>query len=105
MLYMTEEAARWIFMQLDVSEARSMRVSVKPAGCNGYKYEFDLVKAPADDDVIVCQGGARVVIDPVSAVQLHGATIILEETPFKKQLKIINPNVKGQCGCGESFSL
>lgn len=104
MLYMTEEATRWIFKQLDENDAFAMRVEMKPAGCNGFKYGFSLVAAAADDDVVICEGGARILVDPLSITMLYGATIDLESTPFKKQLRIINPNSLGACGCGESVS-
>jgi iron-sulfur cluster assembly protein len=104
MLYVTEEASRWIFKQLDENKAFALRVEMKASGCSGFKYAFSLVEEAAGDDVVICEGGARMVVDPVSITMLYGATIDLESTPFKKQLIIVNPNSLSTCGCGESVS-
>lgn len=105
MIYVDEQAAKWVRQKLEQTGASALRIEVKSSGCSGYKYDFSLAERVETDDHVVCEGGARLVIDPLSLVPLLGSTLILEQTPFKKQLKLLNPNVTQTCGCGESFSV
>jgi len=104
MIYIEEDAAKWVAAKLK-GGAPALRIEVQGSGCSGYKYVFSLADKVEADDKVVCQGGARVAIDPASMMLLQGSSLILESTQFKKELKLINPNVKSACGCGQSFSV
>ncbi|CAH2605067.1 iron-sulfur cluster insertion protein ErpA [Rhodovastum atsumiense] len=82
----------------------AMRVAVLAGGCNGFQYKFDLDRAAADD-VVVEQGGARVVIDPASLDLLAGAELDYTDELMGSYFAVRNPNATSSCGCGTSFSM
>lgn len=82
-----------------------LRVAVDGGGCSGFQYRIELAKFAAADDAIVQQGGAKVLIDPVSAPYLEGAELDFVDDLIGASFKVKNPNVVSACGCGTSFSL
>lgn len=89
----------------DEPENKLLRVSVEGGGCSGFQYKFDLVKAGADDDLIIERDGATVVIDPVSQEFLAGSEIDFVDDLIGASFQIRNPNATASCGCGTSFSI
>jgi iron-sulfur cluster assembly accessory protein len=81
-----------------------LRVSVQPGGCSGFKYGLLIEDAAADDDVVVDQGGWRVLVDPFSAQYLNGVTIDYVSSMQGSGFTFKNPNATGGCGCGSSFT-
>ena len=99
----TDRAARRI-AEITAAEGRgALRVAVLAGGCNGFQYRFELDDATQDDDVVIERGGARVLIDPVSLDLLAGAELDYAEELMSSGFRLVNPNVKRTCGCGESF--
>ncbi len=99
----TERAARRI---LEIGGAATMlRVSVEGGGCSGFQYKFDLASAPADDDIVVEQGGAKVLIDPVSIAHIGGSEIDFVDDLIGASFRVKNPNATASCGCGTSFTI
>lgn len=101
----TDKAAAKVKSLRDGSEdtkGKPLRVYVEAGGCSGFQYgmSFD---AKGADDVLVSTGGIEVVVDPVSAGYLRGATIDFEDGLQGTGFKIINPNAQRSCGCGKSF--
>ena len=84
---------------------RLLRVSVEGGGCSGFQYKFDLVEAPAADDLVIERDQARVLVDPVSLEFLNGAEIDFVDDLIGASFKIRNPNATASCGCGTSFSV
>jgi iron-sulfur cluster assembly accessory protein len=82
----------------------ALRVAVLAGGCNGFQYRFDLDRA-ADDDLVVEQGGARVVVDPASLDLLAGAELDYADELMGSYFAVRNPQAKSACGCGTSFSV
>jgi iron-sulfur cluster assembly accessory protein len=102
----TERAARQIGEILRVEPAGSMlRVSVEGGGCSGFQYRFDTERAKADDDMVIEQGGATVVIDPVSVNYMAGSEIDFVDDLIGAAFKVNNPKATASCGCGTSFAL
>jgi iron-sulfur cluster assembly accessory protein len=83
----------------------ALRVSVQGGGCSGFRYDFEAVATPNEDDLIIENEGARVVIDPVSVPYMAGSQIDFVDDLIGASFKIINPNATASCGCGTSFSL
>ena len=81
------------------------RIAVNGGGCSGYQYEFTFDDAPTDDDVLIEQDGARVLIDQVSLEFLGGSVVDFIEGLMGSHFEIKNPNAKSSCGCGTSFSV
>jgi iron-sulfur cluster assembly accessory protein len=82
-----------------------LRVAIQGGGCSGFQYGLGFDTAPADGDEILDQEGVRVVIDPISAPYLRGATIDFLNGLQESGFKIDNPNATASCGCGHSFQV
>jgi iron-sulfur cluster assembly protein len=80
-------------------------VGVKKTGCSGYAYVVDYADAVAADDVVFEQGGVRIVVDAESLALIDGTEVDFVKQGLNEAFKFRNPNVKGECGCGESFSV
>lgn len=85
--------------------ACGLRLSVKKAGCSGYMYVTDIVDAAKSDDLSFdLNDSLMLYIDKKSFALLEGLHVdYVEKDLGLKRLVFINPNEKGQCGCGESF--
>lgn len=84
---------------------KMLRLSVKGGGCSGFQYDFELDGTRAEDDLLIEQDGAKVLIDPVSLDFLLGAEIDFVDEMIGAAFKVNNPNAKSSCGCGTSFSV
>lgn len=82
-----------------------LRVGVKGGGCSGLSYFMDWADGPAKYDEVVDEGGARVFVDPKSAMFLKGTTLDYQTSLMQTGFVFKNPNVKTACGCGESFTI
>jgi iron-sulfur cluster insertion protein len=104
----TERAARKA-RQLAEKEGRpdaSLRVRVLAGGCSGFTYELSFVDGAEPDDAVVhASDGFRVVIDPASRPILQGSTLEFDDALLGGGLKMLNPQAKHECACGDSFSL
>jgi len=82
-----------------------LRVSVAGGGCSGFQYKFDTERSRAEDDIVIEQSGATVLIDPVSLNYMAGAEIDFVDDLIGSAFKINNPQATASCGCGTSFAL
>lgn len=82
-----------------------LRIAVKGGGCSGLAYHMEWAEKPRDRDKVFGRDGVRVFIDPKSYLYLMGTELIFEEGLLASGFKLQNPNVKGACGCGESFTV
>jgi iron-sulfur cluster assembly protein len=82
-----------------------LRLGVKGGGCSGLSYFIDWAAEPSKFDQIVEKDGARVFVDPKSAVFLQGTVIDWQQTLMQTGFVFRSPNVKSACGCGESFTV
>ena len=87
-----------------MGEARALRVAVEGGGCSGFHYDIKL-DDPAEGDLVLEQGGQKVLIDPVSLPFLAGARIDFSEELIGARFVIDNPTASSSCGCGTSFSI
>jgi iron-sulfur cluster insertion protein len=84
----------------------ALRVRVTAGGCSGFSYELTLEDEPAGDDrVVEAPNGFRVLIDPASVPIVAGSTLEFNDSMLGGGLKMVNPQAKHECACGESFSL
>ena len=84
---------------------RALRVSVEGGGCSGFSYKFDLADAPEEDDVVIENGDAKVLIDSMSLIYMAGSEIDFVDNLLGQSFQIKNPNAVASCGCGTSFSI
>jgi len=82
-----------------------LRLGVKGGGCSGLSYHVDWAVEPSRLDQVVEKDGARVFVDPKSALFLAGTVIDWQQTLMQSGFVFRNPNVKSACGCGESFTV
>lgn len=104
----TPKAIRHILRQMQSDpQAIGFRLEVKRTGCSGWMYVVDLVQEPRPDDRIFHAGDGEldIYIDEKSFGFVHGMEIDFISEGLTRQLKFNNPNVKAECGCGESFSV
>ena len=82
-----------------------IRLGVKTSGCSGMAYKLDFVDNTEDEDLVFESHGVKVVIDPKSLSYLDGTELDFVKEGLNEGFKFNNPNVKDQCGCGESFNV
>ena len=85
---------------------KAVRLSLKEAGCTGFKYQIDEVDTPLSSDLVLTPAeGVEVYVDAAHAAAFKGLQIDYVQQGLNKQLMLNNPNIKDECGCGESFSV
>jgi iron-sulfur cluster assembly protein len=78
---------------------------VRKSGCNGWAYTIDYADSVAEDDVVFEQAGVKVVVAAGNLELIDGTEVDYIKDGLNEAFKFRNPNVKGECGCGESFSV
>lgn len=102
----TENAAKQIRKQIDKRQAAiGLRLGVKASGCSGYAYVLDYAEQQQADEAVFEQHGVKVLVKQDDLDKLEGIVLDYVKEGFNEAFKFNNPNVKGMCGCGESFSV
>ncbi len=102
----TAEAARHVGSQLKSrGGGEGIRIGVKTSGCSGLAYVLEFVDQPDPSDKLFETSGVRVFVDPKSLVYLDGTIVDFAREGLNEGLEFKNPNVAGECGCGESFTV
>ncbi len=82
-----------------------LRVGVRKTGCSGYAYLIDYADSIDPDDVVFDEHGVKVIVNNESLKLIDGTVVDFVKQGINEAFKFRNPNVKGECGCGESFSV
>ncbi len=82
-----------------------VRLGVKTSGCSGLAYVLEFVDELNEDDVVFEDKGVKVIVDQKSLVYLDGTQLDYAKEGLNEGFVFNNPNVKGECGCGESFTV
>jgi iron-sulfur cluster assembly protein len=82
-----------------------LRLGVTKTGCSGYSYVINYAEAIDDTDVIFEDKGIKVVIDPEALSLIDGTEVDFVKNGLNEAFSFRNPNIKGECGCGESFTV
>jgi len=82
-----------------------LRLDVRRSGCNGWAYTIDYADAVTAEDIVFEQGGVKVIVAAKNLDLIDGTEVDFVKEGLNEAFKFRNPNVKGECGCGESFSV
>ncbi|MDW6003194.1 iron-sulfur cluster assembly protein IscA [Vibrio mangrovi] len=82
-----------------------LRLGVRTTGCSGMAYVLEFVDEVNEEDQIFEEHGVKVIIDPKSLVYLDGTQLDYVKQGLNEGFEFNNPNVKSECGCGESFNV
>jgi iron-sulfur cluster assembly protein len=83
----------------------ALRVGVRTSGCSGMAYKLEFADAVEPSDLQFESHGVRVVVDPKSLPYVDGTELDYTREGLNEGFKFTNPNVKDECGCGESFNV
>ncbi|MGB5245593.1 MAG: iron-sulfur cluster assembly accessory protein [Woeseia sp.] len=82
-----------------------LRVGVKKTGCNGFAYVVNYADSADESDEIFEDQGVKLVVDRKSLELIDGTEIDFVKEGLNEAFRFRNPNITGECGCGESFSV
>jgi iron-sulfur cluster assembly protein len=103
---LSKTAAEHVASQLTSrGKGLGIRVGVTTTGCSGMAYVLEFVDELEDSDEVFEDHGIKIVVDPKSLVYIDGTEMDFVKTGVNEGFEFRNPNVKGECGCGESFSI
>ncbi len=82
-----------------------LRLAVRTSGCSGMAYVLEFVDELQPEDQVFEQKGVKIIVDGKSLVYLDGTELDFVKEGLNEGFKFNNPNVKDECGCGESFNV
>ena len=103
----TERAASKVkkFAENEGKNPFALKVAVKGGGCSGFQYGFTFDEDVQEDDTVIENKGAELLVDPLSYQYLVGAKIDYLEGLEGSRFVVDNPMASTTCGCGASFSI
>jgi iron-sulfur cluster assembly protein len=103
---LTESAAHHVKTFLaNRGKGVGLRLGVRTSGCSGMAYVLEFADEIGPDDEVFEDRGVKVLVSPKSLVYLNGTELDYAREGLNEGFKFNNPNVKDQCGCGESFNI
>ena len=82
-----------------------LRLGVRKTGCGGFAYVINYADSQEPGDIVFEDSGLKVFVDPASLPMIDGTTVDFVKQGLNEAFRFKNPNVKGECGCGESFNI
>ena len=103
---LTESAAERVSSYLEKrGHGVGLRVGVKPTGCSGYSYVVNYADEIGGEDIVFEDRGVKIVVDPEALELIDGTEVDFIKNGLNEAFSFRNPNVTGECGCGESFNI
>ncbi|HQR11867.1 MAG TPA: iron-sulfur cluster assembly protein IscA [Casimicrobiaceae bacterium] len=103
---LTPTAAQHVSMHLAKrGKGLGLRLGVRTTGCSGLAYKIEYADDANPEDLRFESHGVTVVVDPKSLPYLDGTELDFAREGLNEGFKFNNPNVKDECGCGESFNV
>ncbi|PKY49712.1 hypothetical protein RhiirA4_323512 [Rhizophagus irregularis] len=102
---LTPSAVNRLRQLVEGPDPKLIRVAVKNKGCAGQSYVLEYAKEKGQHDEIVKQDGVTVLVEHKSLFKLIGSEMDYVKDRLSSKFVFNNPNVKENCGCGESFSV
>ena len=82
-----------------------LRLGVTQTGCSGYSYVINYAESVDAEDVVFEDKGVKVVVNPEALSLIDGTEVDFVKNGLNEAFSFRNPNIKGECGCGESFNV
>ena len=103
---LTESAAERVSTYLSArGEGIGLRLGVTKTGCSGYSYVINYADAIEGEDIVFEDRGVTIVVDPEALKLIDGTEVDFVKHGLNEAFRFKNPNVTGECGCGESFNI
>lgn len=103
---LTEPAAKHVANFLkNRGKGLGLRLGVKTSGCSGMAYVLEFVDVLNDDDEMFTDHGVNIIVDKKSLLYIDGTELDFVKEGLNEGFEFNNPNIDGECGCGESFSV
>jgi len=103
---LTDSAAERVRTYLDKrGKGVGLRLGVTKTGCSGYSYVINYAEKVDDSDVIFEDKGVKVFVDPEALQLIDGTEVDFVKNGLNEAFSFRNPNITGECGCGESFNV
>lgn len=103
---LTEHAANRIHTFLtDRGKGVGLRLGVKTAGCSGMAYVLEFADNINTDDIVFEDKNIKIIIDSKSLIYIDGTELDFVREGLNEGFKFNNPNIRSECGCGESFNV
>ena len=103
---MTEAAAQHVRRSLEGrGKGEGIRLGVRTTGCSGLAYVLEFVDEVQAEDQVFDIHGVNIIVDSKSLIYLDGTELDFVKEGLNEGFQFNNPNAKGECGCGESFSV
>jgi iron-sulfur cluster assembly protein len=82
-----------------------LRLGIKKTGCSGFAYVVNYADQVESEDVVFEDRGVKVIVDTESLRYIDGTVVDFVKQGLNEAFRFLNPNIKGECGCGESFTV
>ena len=103
---LTESAAARVSKYLELREnGVGLRLGVTKTGCSGYSYVINYADAVESSDIVFEDRGVKIVVDPEALELIDGTEVDFVKNGLNEAFSFKNPNITGECGCGESFNI
>ena len=103
---LTNSAAKRVRTFLDKrGQGLGLRLGVTKTGCSGYSYVINYADEITDTDVVFEDKGVKVIVDTEALTLIDGTVVDFVKNELSEAFSFRNPNISGECGCGESFNI
>ncbi len=103
---LTDSAANRVRPFLDKrGQGLGLRLGVTKTGCSGYSYVINYADEITDADVVFEDKGVKVIVDTEALALIDGTVVDFVKNELSEAFSFRNPNISGECGCGESFNI
>lgn len=103
---LTANAANHVRRQLEKrGGGLGLKLGIKKTGCSGFAYALDYADRIGDDEVVFDSESLKIVVPRDALPLIDGTQVDFISEGLNQMFRFSNPNVKDECGCGESFTV
>ncbi len=103
---LTESAAERVQQYLEArGDGIGLRLGITETGCSGYSYLINFADEIKTDDVVFEDRGIKIIVDAEALKLIDGTEVDFVKNGLNEAFSFRNPNITGECGCGESFTI